>query len=84
MGLKSLQYINALLTSACCSLGKMWMLSFAFSLIIVQGQAQKQSVSGIVVSAEDQQPIIGATVLEKGTQNGTLTDTEGGFKLEVT
>ena len=40
-------------------------------------------ISGKVMSAEDQQPIIGATVLEKGTQNGTLTNTEGVFNLEV-
>ena len=55
-----------------------------FLLLISQvGYAQKQAVSGIIISSEDQLPIIGASVLEKGTQNGTITDTEGVFKLEV-
>ena len=45
--------------------------------------AQKLSVSGVILSAEDNQPIIGATVLEKGTGNGTLSDTEGAFKIDV-
>lgn len=84
MGLKSLQYINALFTSSCRFIIKTWVLTFTFLIIILQVHAQKQSVSGTVFSAEDQLPIIGATVLEKGTQNGTLTDPEGGFKLDVT
>lgn len=51
--------------------------------IIPTIHAQKQSVSGTVISSEDQQPVVGVTVLEKGTQNGTLTNTEGVFKIEV-
>ncbi len=83
MGLKSLQYIDLLFTFSCRFTVKTWVLTVTFLLILLQGYAQKLSVSGTVISAEDQMPIIGATVLEKGTQNGTLTDTEGGFKLDV-
>jgi TonB-linked SusC/RagA family outer membrane protein len=45
--------------------------------------AQRLSLSGTVVSGEDKQPLIGATVLEKGTSNGTTTDVDGSFQLEV-
>ena len=43
---------------------------------------QKQTVKGKVVGA-DGEPIIGATVMEEGTTNGTITDMDGLFKLEV-
>ena len=34
-------------------------------------------VTGTVISAEDGLPVIGASVLEKGTSNGTITDFDG-------
>lgn len=40
-------------------------------------------VNGMVVSAEDGEPIIGASVLEKGSSNGTITDFNGKFTLTV-
>ena len=43
--------------------------------------AQRLTVKGTVSDAAG--PIIGATVLEKGTTNGTSTDVDGGFTLEV-
>lgn len=45
--------------------------------------AQKTNVSGVVVSAEDGQPVIGASVIVKGTTIGTVTDFDGKFTLEV-
>ena len=43
--------------------------------------AQTQKVTGVVISEEDGQPIIGASVLVKGTQVGTITGVDGGFTL---
>ncbi|MDD4515468.1 TonB-dependent receptor plug domain-containing protein [Massilibacteroides sp.] len=45
--------------------------------------AQTTSVKGIVLSAEDNEPIIGASVLVKGTTVGTVTDIDGAFSLET-
>ena len=45
--------------------------------------AQKFTVTGTILSNEDQLPIIGASVLEKTTQNGTITNADGIFKLEL-
>ena len=40
------------------------------------------SVEGVVKDANGE-PIIGASVVENGTQNGTVTDIEGAYKLKV-
>ncbi|MDO9152448.1 MAG: SusC/RagA family TonB-linked outer membrane protein [Paludibacter sp.] len=45
--------------------------------------AQSRSVSGKVLSADDGQPIIGATVMVKGTSTGTITDVNGNFTVNV-
>ena len=45
--------------------------------------AQSKSVSGKVLSAEDGQPVIGASVVVKGTTDGTITDVNGSFTLTV-
>lgn len=44
--------------------------------------AQKKSVSGTVTDSSNE-PIIGASILEKGTSNGTITDIDGNFQLNV-
>jgi TonB-linked SusC/RagA family outer membrane protein len=43
--------------------------------------AQNVSVRGTVVSEEDGEPIVGASVLVKGTTVGTVTDMDGKFSL---
>ena len=41
------------------------------------------TVRGVVISTEDGLPVIGASVLEKGTSNGTITDFDGMYELTV-
>ena len=43
--------------------------------------SQKIKVTGVVEDAEG--PVIGASVMEKGTNNGTVTDFDGNFTLKV-
>ena len=46
--------------------------------------AQAQvTATGVVVDAATGEPIIGASVLEEGTSNGTITDFDGNFSLSV-
>lgn len=45
--------------------------------------AQTTKVSGVVISAEDGEPIIGASVVAKGTNTGTVTNFDGHFSLDV-
>ena len=43
--------------------------------------AQNRTVTGIVISEEDGEPIIGASVLVEGTTMGAITDMNGKFVL---
>ncbi|MDR2622479.1 MAG: TonB-dependent receptor [Dysgonamonadaceae bacterium] len=42
------------------------------------------SVTGSVLDGETREPLIGVTVMEKGTGNGTVTNQEGKFTLKTT
>ena len=44
--------------------------------------AQDIRVTGVVVSEEDGEPVVGASVLVKGTYTGTITDISGAFTLQ--
>jgi TonB-linked SusC/RagA family outer membrane protein len=57
------------------------MLSIVMMAQIMYGQAK--SIRGIIKSSEDYQPLIGATVLIKGTTRGTNTDLDGRFSIEA-
>lgn len=57
-----------------------YLLCFAL-LIALSVNAQDRVVTGKVTSSEG--PLPGATVLLKGTTNGTTTDVDGNFKLSV-
>jgi TonB-linked SusC/RagA family outer membrane protein len=50
--------------------------------IMQTGQAQKKDVSG-TVKDRNGLPIPGVSVVAKGTSNGTITDSDGKFKLSV-
>ena len=62
-------------------------LTFLFTCLFLVGvglvNAQSKSISGKVLSAEDGQPIIGATVKVKGSTVGTITNVDGEFKISL-
>ena len=43
--------------------------------------AQTSTITGVVVSAEDDEPVIGASVLVKGTTQGSITGLDGDFSI---
>ena len=45
--------------------------------------AAQQKLKGQVVDERSQQPVIGAIVVDRNTNNGTTTDANGNFTLEV-
>ncbi|MDY5814419.1 MAG: TonB-dependent receptor [Bacteroides sp.] len=57
------------------------MLTYLFVIGIGLAVAQTQKVSGTVTSEEDGEPIVGASVVVKGTTQGTITDMDGNFVL---
>ena len=64
--------------------GKLRIFRMALMLLfaILAGNISAQTIKG-TVTEENGEPIIGATVVETGTQNGTVTDLDGNFTLNV-
>ena len=60
---------------------KICLLLLGLVVGIVQGTAQVKTVRGIVVTEEDEEPVIGASIVVKGTTLGTVTDVDGQFEL---
>ena len=58
-----------------------FILAFLF-LCIGMGSAQTK-ISGTVISADDGEPVIGATVTVEGTKTRTVTNVDGKFTLSV-
>lgn len=49
---------------------------------LIEAKAQVV-VSGKVIDASENEPLPGVTVLVEGTSNGTITDSDGNYKIEV-
>ena len=64
-------------------MNKLTYLLLCLVLGIGLATAQTRKVTGTVISAEDSEPIIGASVIVKGTTTGTVTDFDGVFSLDV-
>ena len=71
---------GAAIIHALASVSRRRLLSCLLLAVCTMMYAQ-QEVTGTVVDAMG--PVIGATVMEKGTTNGTVTDFDGNFKLKV-
>ena len=54
-----------------------------FLIVSLQIFAQSVKLEGVVSSADDGQTLPGVTILEKGTNNGTVTDIDGYYKITV-
>lgn len=65
------------------SLKRCLMLLVTFGLLFNLTAQSGQDVSGVVVSATDGEPLVGASVVQKGTTNGTVTDLDGKFLIKV-
>ncbi|MBN1185953.1 MAG: TonB-dependent receptor [Bacteroidales bacterium] len=57
--------------------------SFLFFCCLSMFVAGQQQIKGKVTSADANESIAGATVLVKGTTNGTITDLDGNFSISV-
>jgi len=52
-------------------------------LVLGMSAFAQVTASGTVTDAANGEPIIGASILEVGTTNGTITDFDGNFTLNV-
>ncbi len=60
---------------------KFFRLALLFVLALIAGNISAQTIKGNVTDNTGE-PIIGATVMETGTQNGVITDLDGNFTLQ--
>ena len=72
---------TVLLMGACAMVGFAASPAYASSETAPQAVQQSKTVTGTVQDAGG--PVIGATIMEKGTSNGTVTDLDGNFSLNV-
>lgn len=56
---------------------------FLLSLMFVTAAFADMNVTGIVLDSGESEPLIGASVLVKGTTTGTVTDFDGNFTISV-
>src|SRR4051812_33089054 len=62
-------------------------MRWVMALLLLSGTmavAQSKVISGKITSSEDGAPLPGVNIVEKGTSNGTVTDTEGRYSITVT
>jgi TonB-dependent starch-binding outer membrane protein SusC len=62
---------------------KLFLLTFMFCSTLLSVFGQQKAITGTVTGAEDKLPVIGATVLVKGTTSGATTDLEGKFQISA-
>ncbi len=60
---------------------KKQLLLILFSFLAVAGYARV--ITGTVISESDNEPVVGATVMVKGTPRGVATDLDGKFSIDV-
>jgi TonB-linked SusC/RagA family outer membrane protein len=75
-----------MLNSKLLRLDKLLIQTIAACLILITTtlSVHAQTVSGTISSDKDQSPLVGASVMEKGTSNGTIADVNGNFSIKVT
>ena len=55
------------------------------ALFVFAGSAisQTETIRGKVIQQSDEEPLVGVTIVEKGTHNGTVTNLDGTFSINV-
>ncbi len=59
-------------------------LTVVLLMLSLAAWAQERTVSGKITSSEDGSAVPGVNVVEKGTSNGTTSDMDGNFKINIT
>ena len=61
----------------------LWSFTLFLMLVGVSAFAQEKSITGKVTDLDTNEPLPGVNILVKGTTQGTVTDVEGNFKINV-
>lgn len=73
---------NSKCTNRCIGLPRQLFLAILLSVLALGAYAQNRTVSGNVTDTSGE-PVTGASIREKGSNNGTITDLDGRFTLTI-
>jgi len=59
------------------------LITIIISITGLSAQERPESVSGIIIDSETEEPIIGATALWKGATSGAMTNLDGEYMLNI-
>ena len=59
----------------------LWLVFFV--MLGIQSAFAQFVVKGTVVSKADNEPLIGVSIMQKGTTNGVVTDIDGNYELKI-
>jgi TonB-linked SusC/RagA family outer membrane protein len=62
---------------------KRYFIFFILLLLTLLTMAQKRTINGVVKDRLSNEPVPGASIIEKGTNNGTVSDNKGEFSLSI-
>ena len=62
-------------------MSKKLLMCFVMLFMCINAAFAQTKISGTVVAAEDNEPVIGATIMVVGTKSGAVTDVDGKFSL---
>lgn len=74
--------IQDLLNKVLLAKGLQYSITDRLILVTQISKASQRRVTGVVTDPKGE-PVIGANVVEKGTTNGTITDVDGNYSLEI-
>ena len=75
--------IKALVSHPLWKNGRVFLLSFLIGLTSLDTYGQARTVSGKVTASDDGSSLPGVTLIIKGTTQGTVTDIDGNFSIDV-
>src|SRR6478752_3217383 len=52
-------------------------------LLATEAWSQNRTITGTVIADDENAPIPGVNILEKGTTNGTVTDARGNYSIQA-
>jgi TonB-linked SusC/RagA family outer membrane protein len=76
-------FVTACMIPVSCGLSSLLLITMLLPVNVAMAQTAKRALSGKVTTGKDNSPLPGASVRIKGTNNGAITDANGGFNLQV-
>lgn len=75
--------MNLTITGKKRGIARFLLMSLLFGLLALPTRAQERVTVSGRLTGDDRNPLIGASVIEKGTTNGVTTDEQGGYRIAV-